>query len=1031
MAAGLTRSPGQCPLGAPAAGGFSGEFADFKRAVGIAYDASRSTTEGLNEMRAAVDYLEKLQQHPQAWQFCVDLVGAPPSAFVPSEIFWACSTLIEKVVHDPSVYEAACEPDKLAFESLLRQWMATVCETVGRDQVYVINKFAQLLVAAFQRSGYPHRWQGFFDDLFKLLGKGEQLINLWLKILLAIDVQIIENLRTGIDSHQRERDTLIKDTMRAASIPQVANTWYHILTLYHETRPDICVQCMRAMGPYFAWIDISLVSNEEWVNMLYHFVNNDAELREGAVLCLTDLCEKKIADHGSKLLLLDALKAADYMPSMVKNILDVHAAQLGFPRVHNDPNQQNGAQVCFDDTTGVLPSVTHLCQVVCLELIDVLSAMLSSLDKGGPPPGSELAATLEKTVSMLNKCLPMVNDLLVCGHAPSSLKITEFTMRKYVEVVRRNPQTLSREHLPQILQLAMRRLEFPYDFDFNATGDEECAVTLLRKQLLVVIKNIASAERDLVLQTLAERVSYMVQQTSQSGAVPWAPCEATLRVLYIFGEELGTEKSALLKQRDTLLFKVISELFHSRVAEVVTHQVVSYAMIDVVERFYHFFQHDEASRRRLLELILGHSGARHSEYRVRSRACTMFSGLVKTLKQALLLLIDPIAHSLRELLSQDTISVSDKCNLYDALGVLIAPTQGSNDAQSHQYLCVVQQPLAQFLAASTQQPSQDKALQVAQHIMYLAYLSKGFSGLLSPTMGKVPEEVGVVWKETAKCVVDCSRCYGSVQIVREKSLLYMHRMIDLLGKGVLEYVMPVMEGVMGHADISDMPKVVRIPTQLLQRLKGDAVEHVQQFFAPLIERVLQVSPIAWLHRPDAMNSEQGREHLEILKAYFGLLIQATQPECIQIFLCNGPTSPFVQTVLDTVSKGCLSTPEMEVAKACFQIMIKFAQAWCASVAGFSDYLATQVIPMTVATLKQPHFRPEDAKSSQVATEIANLYIFLFRSAGSDAFSRALSSAWGDLPQEEILGLLTTLQGGEPKRVRDVLRRWAAAVRAAR
>ena len=278
----------------------------------------------------------------------------------------------------------------------------------------------------------------------------------------------------------------------------------------------------------------------------------------------------------------------------------------------------------------------------------------------------------------------------------------------------------------------------------------------------------------------------------------------------------------------------------------------------------------------------------------------------------------------------------------------------------------------------------------------------------------------------ASLVVECSQFYCTVQVVREKSILFMNRMIDLLGKGVLEYVMPVMNAVMSHADLTDMPRIVRIPTQLLQRLKGDGVEHVNQFFAPLVQRVLQESPTEWLQRKELMYSEQAREHLELLKAYYGMITQATQPECIGIFLTGGAATT-LNTVLETVQQGCLTFPEMEVAKTCYQIMIKFAQAWYSSVPGFADFLATQVIPMTANTIKQDHFNPADLKCSAVAGEIANLYILLFNSAGEAAFMQALSSSL-NIPAESLGIIKPALLAGKVNPVRDVIRNWAVALR---
>ena len=190
-----------------------------------------------------------------------------------------------------------------------------------------------------------------------------------------------------------------------------------------------------------------------------------------------------------------------------------------------------------------------------------------------------------------------------------------------------------------------------------------------------------------------------------------------------------SKKAELLRLPESLLYRVMTLLFTSRVPEVMTHrvcttcrihpyhatsplQVVSLAIVDLVERYHNFFQFNDPSCTRLLQLVLGQGGARHPDYIVRSRACSMFSGLAKPLKQSLIQSLEPLAQSLQELLSQDLITFKDKCNLYGTIGVLIEPSQNQTDSQSHHHLSVVLQPLAEFLSTATREPQEQKAPQV-------------------------------------------------------------------------------------------------------------------------------------------------------------------------------------------------------------------------------------------------------------------------------------------------------------------------------
>ncbi|KAJ9472474.1 Exportin-T [Diplonema papillatum] len=450
-------------------------------------------------------------------------------------------------------------------------------------------------------------------------------------------------------------------------------------------------------------------------------------------------------------------------------------------------------------------------------------------------------------------------------------------------------------------------------------------------------------------------------------------------------------------------------------------QALSLAFLDVVERFYQYFSQYPDSIPLLLQFTLGNTGAYHPHPRVRAKACAIFSSLARVLKPQLLGSVQLITASVEGLL-ESSLEMNDKCALYETLGILIAP-QGSDFPQAAQYLKLLSQPLLNGLNASLQQ--QGSGLLVANNTLFLAYLSKGFSGLSAPTMGKISGDVTAIWKEIAEAVVHCCRVYATVPQVREKVLLFMHRIIDLLGRGVSAYIPPLMECLISNCDLADMSKLVRVPTQLLQRIKREIVPGLEPSFAPLITRVFQVTDLSWLDKGPT-TSEQAREHLDLLRAYYGLLAQATQPECIDVFVSDNSRKIFNQ-ILDSIVRGCVSNPELDIAKTSYQIMTKMATCWYSSLPGFSDFLAQQAIPMTVATVKQAHYNPNDAKCHSVAGEIAALYLVLNKAAGEDAFINALKSAWS-LPDDHAAMMKQVLSTNDQKAVRNLTKTWAAAVR---
>eukprot|EP01064_Diplonema_japonicum_P024539 TRINITY_DN3512_c0_g1_i1.p1 TRINITY_DN3512_c0_g1~~TRINITY_DN3512_c0_g1_i1.p1 ORF type:complete len:1009 (+),score=266.86 TRINITY_DN3512_c0_g1_i1:119-3145(+) len=979
-------------------------FSDFSRAVRVALDPSITTRSIASQSAVALraeaeQYLGSLKRNPRIWEFCLSILRRPKESFEATEIFWCCGVLLELI--GGGVYASLPDSEKTQFEAAMMSFAAEVCPHLDLQKMqFVQNKFAQLLVIAFQHSGYPTRWGSFFDEIFALLPKGMQLIDLWLRTLDAIDNYIVDNLRDQRDSDVRARDTLIKDTMRLTCIPQITNTWYHILSQYHESHPDLTRQCMQVMCPYFAWIDITLVSSDDWINMLYHFVGR-VDLRDDAIGCIVELCEKKIADTSSKLQLLQSLRVTDCMPGMVSQTM-----------IQVRPMLAAGDE-SFDDGNGFLSRVTDLCQVVCLELIDVLGSMLTQ----GPSPAASTA------LNMLQTCLPMLYELLSCGHSGISLKVCEYSIRKYVELLKKHPEpALSRSHLPSILNIVVTRLEYhQVAYNFDQPSDYENTVTLLRKQLLIVFRNIAALDRDMVMRMIVERVNSCI-----AGSPTWSQVEATLRILYTFGEELGTSKGALFKQTDNIFCKTMTDLFDSSIASQHTHQAVSLAFLEVVERYYQYFIQYPEKRPQLLQLTLGPSGVANPHPKVKAKACATFSQLAKSAKQLMTDSVDVIMANVERLLASSGLELNDKCALFETLGVLISQNEAKLP-ESQKYLKVMSSPLLANLTTALQARSDAYGVSVANTVLYLAYLSKGFSGLSAPAMGRVNREVVEAWKEIAHAVMACGAAYAHVQSVREKVLLFVHRMIDLLGTGVLVYITPLVEQMTGSCDITDACKLVRVPTQLLQRMKAEAVPVVDGLFVPLIGKVFELTSVEWLGKVSIMHSEQAREHLDLLRAYYALLIQAAQPECIHLFLTE-KSKPTLNMVLESLSRGCVSHPEMDVAKTSYQIITKMAMSWYTTLPGFSGFLAQQVVPMTLHTIQQPSFSPSDAKCYSVVGEIANLYVFLNSAAGADAFLLALQNTW-NLPAEHVAMAQQALTSASPaKAMKTLVRQWSIVSR---
>ncbi len=96
-----------------------------------------------------------------------------------------------------------------------------------QDKAFIRNKAAQIFALVFV-CDYPKRWPNFFTDLLQTLSLGPRAIDLYLRVLLAIDSEVVD--REILHSKEEaDRNTLIKDHMRETCVEALVDSWYHIL----------------------------------------------------------------------------------------------------------------------------------------------------------------------------------------------------------------------------------------------------------------------------------------------------------------------------------------------------------------------------------------------------------------------------------------------------------------------------------------------------------------------------------------------------------------------------------------------------------------------------------------------------------------------------------------------------------------------------------------------------------------------------------------------------------------------------------
>ena len=134
-----------------------------------------------------------------------------------------------------------------------------------------------ILVRLFSQE-YLASWPTFFDELLALLSQGPPMVDLFLRICLTIDEEIVARyiLRTDQEASLATQIVTLsallvtflkakpphtimqKDKMREKDIERIVEVWYQVLATFYETHPDLVNLTLSCIGTYACEFPLSL-----------------------------------------------------------------------------------------------------------------------------------------------------------------------------------------------------------------------------------------------------------------------------------------------------------------------------------------------------------------------------------------------------------------------------------------------------------------------------------------------------------------------------------------------------------------------------------------------------------------------------------------------------------------------------------------------------------------------------------------------------------------------------------------------------
>ncbi len=416
--------------------------------------------------------------------------------------------------------------DSVSLAHLKETLLEYIRRTYGsgsQDQVdppSLQNKLTQTLTFLFIAL-YQHGWENFLDDFLaqtSLQNNGSRDniagIVLYLRVLGSIHDEIADVLVTRSGS-ETKRNTVLKDILRARDVPKVAASWQEILTQWRDQNDAVVEMCLKVIGKWVSWIDISLIVNQDTLNLLFQLVgrtnptNGEDKVRDAAIDTFTEIVAKK-------------MQASDKIAMIVfLNLGEVVSQLIASPALHDLRTTSN-----YD--TDLAEAVAKLVNNVVFDIVKVLE------------DGQAQADTRAQAEQLVQSFLPLLLRFFsdeydeICSTVIPSLTDVLTFLRKAQPL----PPAYSAMLTP-ILNAIIQKMRYDETSSWGNEDEQtdEAEFQELRKRLQVLQKSVAAVDEGLYVEILSNVVGNTFQTLDQQGGqMDWRDLDLALHEMYLFGE---------------------------------------------------------------------------------------------------------------------------------------------------------------------------------------------------------------------------------------------------------------------------------------------------------------------------------------------------------------------------------------------------------------------------------------------------------------------------------------------------------------
>lgn len=960
-----------------------------------------------NLQAQAFEFLNQLRTDTSGWQVCLDLFIREPQT---SEVVRLVS--LEIVNHAVQNLDNA---SLIYLKDNLLEYTKRVYGGLNSqsrvDSNGLQNKLAQTFTYIFIAL-YKQGWETFIDDFLGLLSSANSSRRdnvdgtaFYLRLLNAIHEEIADVLVSRSGEHTK-RNVDIKDLLRARDIPKVAISWKDILTQWKDQNDVILEMCLKVIGRWVSWVDISLVVNEEFLNLLFPLAGRlgnqgtEDKVRNAAIDAFTEIVGKK-------------MKTSDKIQMIVFLNLGNVVSQL----ISSSALQEFRSTSNYD--TDLAEAVAKLVNVAVFDIVKALEdGQADALTKAG---ADELLQTF---LPLLLRFFSDEYDEICSTVIPSLTDLLTF-LRRAQPLPPHCSATLS-----PILNAII--LKMRYD-ETSSWGDEdeqtdEAEFQELRKRLHVLQRSVSAVDEALYIEVLSNVVANTFQTLDQQqGQMDWRDVDLALHEMYLFGELALPNSGVLGKSQPSgvateRLSAMMAKMLESGIATF-NHPAIQLQYMEICVRYYAFFEAQPSYIPQVLEHFVRLVHENH--LRLKTRSWYLFHRFVKHLRNKMDGMAETIITAISDLLAikaevpkedsgNDDMSsdesdhsadalFSSQLYLFEAIGS-ISSTASTPAEKQVLYVRSILDPLftdmERHLAPAKAGDAQ-ALLQIHHDIMALGTLAYGFSETVPSGSAprKAPAEpVSEEFNRGAEAVLIALEAAKFNIEVRTASRAAFSRLVGVLGARILPQLPRWIDGLLSERSSNDeMAMFLRLLDQVVFGFKSEIHSVLDSLFTPLLQRIFNglSKPVAGTD-DEIQLTELRREYLTfvqiILNNDLGSILVSESNQAM--------FEPLIASVILLAKNVSQKSGNLPGSRLAFSVLTRMVTLWggpdiaqpgqtpssqapSPSLPGFDQFVIQQLNPVCWDVLRDQQFQPaSDAQAKHILVEIAGLLQTIYSKTGN-------------------------------------------------